>query len=215
VAGSEAPNSAADHAATSSAAHRTVGETAREFPSHSVRWHWKRSGAAFLACPGRHKLGWAASVHSDEGGSAGLRRGLNLFGERRELRAGRHAGTDVRRPASPLAWHCAVKVSATPVEVGPSCRQRRWRTAKRAGSRGAAASDPFPAVRRAMARAVLTPQRGPPVLRRSTAPIVDSDWWRSCEQAKARLPKLGDVGRAPSSLLALVTDHDLPWSCGE
>jgi hypothetical protein len=61
-----------------------VGETAPEFPSRSVR-------------PG---------AHSDEGGSAGLRRGLNLFGERRELRAGRHAGTDVRRPVSPLAWPC-------------------------------------------------------------------------------------------------------------
>ena len=35
--GSRAQNSAADHAATSSAAHRTVGETTQEFPSHSVR----------------------------------------------------------------------------------------------------------------------------------------------------------------------------------
>jgi hypothetical protein len=43
----EAQHSAADHAATSSAAHRTVGETAREFPSHSVR---RRSGATFDAC---------------------------------------------------------------------------------------------------------------------------------------------------------------------
>jgi hypothetical protein len=80
-------NSAADHAATSSAAHRTVGEMAREFTGHSVR-----SGA-----------------HSDEGGGAGLRRGLNLFGERRELRAGRHAGLTcgIRPPRSHGLALCA------------------------------------------------------------------------------------------------------------
>jgi hypothetical protein len=93
-------HSAADNAATSSAAHRTVGERRGKSLSNrlDVRSGPRRRDSGLLRP--RH--------HSDEGGSAGLRRGTNLFAERRELRAGRHAGTDERRPASPLAWHRAL-----------------------------------------------------------------------------------------------------------
>jgi hypothetical protein len=83
-------------------------------------------------------------LHSDEGGNAGSRPRWNLFSERRELRAGRQTGTDVRRPASPLAMAFTMKGQRYPFRGRSFQPKTKVAHRKRAGSRGAAAPDLMP-----------------------------------------------------------------------